>query len=135
MKTMKLVFLLSVILLTASTCKKEGDDCHYNINVTNSSPNNVYYAIPGFSADGTCRLNGSILNSNQTWEYRPFNSCVEDNLNTDDKIVIYIVDSHGFNSPEEYYSCDSILVKNDILATYDLNLSELKNINFTIDYH
>ncbi len=131
---MKIRILICLILLTSTTCKKEGDDCHYNIKVTNSSSSNVYYAVPGFNANGTCKLNGNILNPNQTWKYRPFNSCIENNWNTNDRIVIYIVNAEYFNPPGEYYDCDSIGVNNDILETYYLSLSDLKNIDFQINY-
>lgn len=133
---MKIVylFLFSFILLTSSTCKKEGDDCHYKIEVTNNSAESVFSAIPLYKENNQCRLDGKMVLPDGEHEYEPYNFCIEKSMGANDRIVIYIVNAEDFNPPGEYYDCDSIGVNNDILETYDLSLSDLKNIDFQINY-
>ena len=130
------LFLFSFILLVSSTCKKVGDECHYSILFKNSSAETVIFAItnPG---DNGCTLDGFNVDPGQMDEYRPFNSCIENRLgsNSNDKIFIYVVNPDSINTPNQYYPCDSIEYYNDILATYGLSLTDLKNIDFVLDYH
>lgn len=132
---MKIRILICLILLTSATCKKEGNDCHYNISLKNNSSEPVIFAIANPGNKG-CTLDGAAVNPGKTDEYQPFSSCIENRLgsNSNEKIFIYVVNPDSINTPNQYYSCDSIEYNNDIFATHELSLTDLKAIDFEINY-
>ena len=134
MKTMKIISILCLLVLSASTCKKEGVDCHYNISIINNSSSEIIFAIPIKNPDGKCKLDGKTITKGETYNYRPYNFCIEESLNYNSSLEIYIVDPSQYNDPYIYYNCDSIEIKNKVLKHYVLTLDELKRINFMVTY-
>ena len=114
-------------------CKKEGDDCHYNITTTNNSSEKVIVAILIPGADDKCRMDGNVTAPSGTNDYRPYNWCIENSIG-DNTISIFIIDPDQYNSPNERYRCDSAEFNNRILKHYDLSLEDLRNIDFKINY-
>ena len=133
---MKSIFtsLLCLLILSASTCKKEGEDCHYYIQIKNNSANQIIAAIPVLNADSKCRLDGKSVNKGEQYDFRPFNFCIENSMTNNDTLEIYIVDPGHYNDPGVYYCCDSIEYYNTVLNKYVLTLEDLKRNNFTISY-
>jgi len=120
-------------MLISSTCKKE-EDCHAYVNFVNQSEKDVYFALRASDYIGNCRLDGNKVMKNDTFDFRPYNSCIEDNLNSNTPLDIYIIDSDKYNSPGAFYDCDSIAIKNRILKHYTLTLEDLKQSDFKILY-
>ena len=129
-----ILLILSLILLSASTCQKEDDDCHYSISIKNNSSIEIIVATRLENADGNCRLDGKTVNTGKTYDYRPFNFCIEKSLDNNSSLEIYIVNPVQFNDPNAYYDCDSIEIKNTVLKHYVLTLDDLIQSDFTIIY-
>jgi len=127
--------LISIIclMLISSTCEK-AEDCHAYINFINQYDKDVFFALRASDYIGNCRLDGSKVMENETFDFRPYNSCIEDNLNNTTPLDIYIIDSDNYNEPGVFYDCDSIDIKNEILKHYSLTLDVLRQSNFTITY-
>jgi hypothetical protein len=132
----KIIILLFVSLFfIASTCKKEGENCHYDIQIINNSANQIISAIPIQNAVIKCKLDGKKIEVNDTYNYYPFIGCIENSLQGNSSTLeIYIVDPNHFNEPGVFYDCDSIEIKNTILKHYVLYLEDLKENNFTVTY-
>ena len=131
----KILFsFLCFLIFTSSTCKREGKNYHKAIIIHNKSNMLVIYAIPFANSNGLCKLKGDTLLPNQKEEYEPFNSFIEDSMNSSDSINIFIVDPKNFNRPNSYYSCDSVNIKNTIFKQYKVTLDYLKENNFTVTY-
>ncbi len=86
MKKVLLVFLIPFLMGTQ--CKKE--DCHNIIYINNNSVFQIIAAIKVENADGKCRLDGKVVNSNEKFDYQPFNSCIENNMGSNSFIELYI---------------------------------------------
>lgn len=129
-----LLLLITLIVLSASNCKKSQEGCHYNIKIINNSTNQIISSIVLNKENNICRLDGKLLNNGENFNYDPFNTCIENRLSNSSIIDIYIVDPLKYNSTDKYYSCDSIDYYNAILKHYELTLEDIKNNNFTIIY-
>lgn len=127
--------LISIIclMLLSSSCEKN-EDRHSYINFTNQSEKDVIFGLRSTNFEQNCCLNGSKVMKNNSYAWRPYNSYIEDNLNSNAPLDIYIIDSDKYNSPNVFYDCDSIAIKNRILKQYTLTLDVLKQSNFTITY-
>lgn len=142
MKTV-LVSALIILILASSTCRKEEGNCHYDITIKNTSKENVFFAVlvtgfgeplPPPNAEIKCRLDGQLLRSGESYQYRPYNSCIENRMSDGEKIGLFLVDSSLYNDSGVLYSCDSVEIKNKILRHDVLNLNDLRSIDFTITY-
>lgn len=129
----KIIFLsaISMILLSASKCNKKSN-CHRQIIFQNNSAQAVIFAIPVLNQDVECKLDGTLLNSNEKFEYFPYNGCIENSIGN--KLIgIYVVDpDNSFHN--QYHPCDSIEYYNNILKYYSLSLQDLKDMNWMITY-
>lgn len=132
MKT-ALLSIICLLILSASTCKKDGDDCHHSILIKNNSGNKVIWGIAANGNNG-CRIDGNELEKIATAEYRPFNGCIENSLSDGQAEEIYIIDPANYNAPNVFYSCDSIENYNLVLKHFVLTLDDLKKNNFTVSY-
>lgn len=131
---MKQITILTIwLILMSSSCEKE-EDCHAYINFTNQSEQDVIFGLRSTNFEQNCCLNGTKVMKNETFDFRPYNSCIERNLNINMTLDIYIIDSDKYNNPGVFYDCDSIAIKNRILKQYNLTLDDLKQSNFTINY-
>lgn len=130
----KLISIFCLLILSASTCKKEGVDCHRQINILNNSNSDIISAIPILNPDAQCRLDGSIVSPGNSHHHYGSRDCIEDELANGATRQIYIVDPSNFNDQSSFYSCDSIEEYNKVLKHYILTLDDLKNSDFTIIY-
>lgn len=123
-------------LLSSSTCNKQENDCHYDISINNISNTPVIYAKKYMLGNNTskCLLSGYVLKANEKYVEHSPRDCWEDMLLNGKTLEIYIVDTARYNSPNVFYSCDSIEIKNTVLKHYVLTLDDLKRNNFTVTY-
>ena len=129
-----LVSTLCFLLLTASQCHKEGNDCHYSIKITNGSSAKIIYSTKGTlgTDPSKCLLSKNAeLEPNESYE-ESLRICWEDELKYRN-FEFYIIDPANFNQ-EGFYDCDSIEYYNTVLSHYVLTLEDVKNNNFTITY-
>ena len=117
----------------ASTCKEEGEDCHREITIINKSNQDIILALKFNNTSKKCILSGSIIKQNDSYELH-MNECWESRLANGSAQEVYIVDPNHYNTPEIFYSCDSIELKNTVLKHYVITLTELKNMNWAITY-
>ncbi len=120
-------------MLISSTCERN-EDCHSYVNFINHSEKNVIFALRFINIEGNCILNGEQVMKKESYDFRPYNSCIEDNLDSNTPLDIYIVDSDKYNEPGVFYDCDSIPIKNIILKQYSLTLEDLENSDFSLTY-
>lgn len=125
--------LLSIVLF-GGRCRKEGSKCHYSIQLKNNSNDNLAFGTRYVNPEGKCKLSGTIIESGNKFDYRPYNICIEDRLKGNSYIGIYIIDLSMYNDPTVYYDCDSITDYNLILAHHKLTIEDLRAIDFTINY-
>jgi len=85
------------------------------------------------NTSGDCILDVSIIRPNEIYELRN-NNCWENELANGQPEEIYIVDPIHHNTPQIFYDCDSIEIKNKILKHYSVTLEDLKKSDFTITY-
>lgn len=128
-----MLFSIICLMLISSSCEKN-EDRHSYINFTNQSEKDVIFGLRFTDTERNCCLNGPKVMKNKTYDFRPYNSYIEDNLNSNTPLDIYIIDSDKYNNPGVFYDCDSIAIKNRILKQYTLTLDDLKQSNFTITY-
>jgi hypothetical protein len=128
------VFIALLFILSSSKCKKEGDNCHYGIVITNKSSSKVIY-----SKIGTLATDSSKCLLSKRAELQP-NESYEETLRmswevelTYRNLEFYIVDPANFNQGG-FYNCDSIEQYNRVLKHYALTLDNLKAMNFTVTY-
>lgn len=129
-----LLILCLGLILSATTCRKEGDDCHRQINIINNSNSDIISAIPILKSDAKCRLDGSIVSPENSHHHYGSRDCIEDELANGTTRQIYIVDPSKYNAPSVYYNCDSIEEYNNVLKHYILTLDDLRKSDFTITY-
>jgi hypothetical protein len=134
----KIIILLFLSLtLSASQCKKEGDDCHYGIKVLNKSSSKVIYSLKlSYGGDSLKCLLQSIaeLEPNNFYE-QMLKMCWEDELKFRN-FEFYIVDPSHFNAIG-FYDCDSIEYYNTILKHYIITSNDIETLkanNWTITY-
>lgn len=134
---------MCLLVLSASKCNKEDDDCHYNIVIKNNSSQSIIFAIlisgygqpvPPPNSPIQCRLDGQEIKPGESYEYRPYNTCIENSMSSSDYEDIFIVDPNNFNDDNVWFSCDSVEYYNTLLKHYILTLDDLKENNFTIIY-
>jgi len=126
------ISFLCLILLSASTCKKEGTDCHHDLIVLNNSNDTIICAIKSYY-DNLCKLDGPELIPNESYTFNLLRTCWEEELSNGKKQEFYIVDAANYNVSGVFYD-DSIEIKNTVLKHYVLSLDDLKQINFTVTY-
>ncbi|MCO5237932.1 MAG: hypothetical protein M9904_14555 [Chitinophagaceae bacterium] len=128
---MKGVFLLLICTFFLSgTCQKEKG--HFIIVLKNLSGHDIILSEKA-TYQGKCLLTGETLAKDTVIHYRPFNTSIESNLSNERPMEIYWVDVNRFNHGD-FYNCDSIYIKNNILKKYTLTLDTLIQTNFTIVY-
>jgi hypothetical protein len=132
MKTIFKVMFLCWVITTALTCKKNAD-CHKKIIIKNNSNQSIIPSFKFINPDNKCILSGSTINSGEIFEDER-KECWEIKISSSNYYELYIVDPSNYNSPNEFYSCDSIELRNTILKHYVLSLEDLKNNNFIITY-
>jgi hypothetical protein len=121
----------------SSTCQNE-DESHFYITVKNQSDSDVYLARKGiYPYYEKCFMDTiTNLTKHSSFEFQPYNISIERVLGRGSKTVLelYFVNPNHFNKPDEFYDCDSIPIKNDILRHYKLTLEDLQRMNWRITY-
>lgn len=132
---LQMLYVIWLLPLLAGTCRKEGKDCHHNVMIRNNSTNSVVYALKfTLGTDPSkCVLQGSVLQPNETI-LKDSRNCWENELSNGSTFDFYIVDTAHFNNQNQFYTCDSIGIKNAVLKHYVLSLQDLRNNNFVITY-
>ncbi|MGG7665785.1 hypothetical protein [Dyadobacter sp. BHUBP1] len=131
----KLLSLLFLTISTASTCHREGPNCHHNIIFKNSSSDAIIYALKGSNGSGLCSMvfySYAAPNEEVVLDLPRY--CWEQELGNGKTAEMYVIDPRKFNSGNGFYDCDSIVIKNEVLMHYPLTLDDLKRNNFTITY-
>jgi hypothetical protein len=132
MKTMFISFIC-LLVLSASKCKKEDEDCHKTITVINNSNQDVIPAFKFTDPDNKCILSGSGIGSGKNFKDEK-KECWENIISATNPYELFIVDPDQYNSPNVFYSCDSMEIKNMVLKHYVLTLAYLKKSNFIVAY-
>ena len=134
----KLLSPLTLILLIASTCHREGPDCHHGIVIENASSDSVIFALKFYNLTHqnvtNCGLDGEVLQTNSKFDWGGFRTCWENRLSNGKSEEIYFIDPHHFYQGVGFYDCDSIEIKNKVLKHHVFTLNDLKRDNFTITY-
>lgn len=125
--------LLCLIILSASKCKKAGDDCHYKITIANHSNDSIIAALRFTNTEGKCILSGPVILPGGNYQHAK-NGCWENELGNSKTYELYIVDPAHYNPSKLFYSCDSIEHYNTVLKHFVLTLDDLKNTDFMINY-
>jgi hypothetical protein len=129
----KLLIIIIVTISMAGNCEHEGPDCHFSIQVINTSNNDIVCAERFVNTRNECILSGSIIKPSENQEIR-LNDCWEEELANGRTQELYIVDPYHFNTPTVFYECDSIEINNTVLKHYTLTIDDLKNSDFTVTY-
>jgi hypothetical protein len=131
----KLLLLLLVTTLMASSCHREGPNCHHNIIFKNNSGNSIIYALKGSDGNGLCTM---IIYSNAEPNKEVVldlpRYCWEQELWNGKTAEMYVIDPNKSKTSTGFYNCDSIPIKNKVLKHYELTLDDLKKNNFKIIY-
>ena len=117
----------------ATTCQKEGPDCHFSITIKNNTSKDIIHAMNFKNTSDKCNLSGTIIKPSEKYELT-INECWESSLADGQPTEFYLIDPDHLNSPNIYYDCDSIEIKNKVLKHYKLTLDDLKKLDFTITY-
>lgn len=133
MKAMRIITILCLVVISFSTCKNEGIDCHRTVTIYNNSNQRIIHAFKFTDPNKKCQLSGLVLDSGEYYE-DVRRVCFESEISTTKPYDLYIVDPSNYNDPYIFYSCDSIEIKNTVLKHYILTLDDLKQSNFTISY-
>lgn len=127
--------LIIFLILSAGTCQKEDAGCHKSFFVENNSQETVIIALRLRKVSTRlCKLNGNTYAPGQHFELDLLRTCWEDELSGDKKQIVYVVDTANYNDPNEFYPCDSIASRNNILRKYELSLEDLQANDFRISY-
>ncbi len=124
----------ALIALTASTCHREGPDCHHNIIFRNGSKDTIIYALEFTNLSGCALENHFTAKPGEQFALDLPRYCWEQELSRGKTADLYVVDPSKFNTGTGFYDCDSIPIKNKVLKHYELTLDDLKKANFTIVY-
>jgi hypothetical protein len=87
--------------------------------------------VPGING---CSLDGTQVQPAGSWDYRPYNSCIEGRLHAEQKMELYVADTSGYNPSVVSYPCDSVEQKYKILKKYSVTLKELQQNSFALTY-
>jgi len=130
----KLWSLLAFTMFVASTCHREGPDCHHNIIFRNGSKTPIIYALPFTDLSGCILENHFKADPGEEFALDLPRYCWEQELAKGKNAELYVIDPAKFNVGFRFYDCDSIPIKNKVLKHYELTLDDLKRNNFTITY-
>ena len=125
--------ILCLLVLSATTCKKEGADCHKTITIINNSNQDVIPAFKFTDPNNKCILSGSAIKPGESYK-DDRKECWENKISATNPYDVYIVDPVQYNPPNVFYSCDAIEIKNKALKHYVLTLDDLKKTDFTVTY-
>lgn len=127
-----LILMCCFLFFSSLKCKKD-KACHSFVSIINNSNQNIIPALKFTDPNNQCILSGSVIAPGASYK-RSTNGCWEDKLTNGNNFDFYIVDPSHYNTPNVFYNCDSIEIKNNVLKHYILTLDNLKNMNFVVTY-
>lgn len=115
------------------TCSEKGH--HFSIRVANHSGVAFMLSVPATDGLGKWNLDGwKTLYPEETYFWRPFKTCIEDNLSDEETIELYLVDPDDYNPPQIFYDKDSLEKRNLVLRHYSLTYRDLAGLDFSIGF-
>lgn len=135
---MKVIFCSIVLLVLFSACDIaiKGENCHKDLYILNESIDTIIVGrLAIYGGTSECFLSKeAVLYPGADYKDHYSINCVEGIVMAG--IDYYIVDPDHFNQ-EQFYDCDSLFVKNDVLKHFQLSgedLDYLKANDFTLTY-
>ena len=124
-----LIFSLSIIILSSTTCKK--DNIHYELTIINKSNKSIYMNWADSYPDTLLNCPWGVeIPVNDKYIISGGSHGWEDIFKSMDILQIFIVDANFAKTTP----CDSIRKYNMILKRYALTYKDLQNKNWTITY-
>ncbi len=124
-----LIFSLSIIILSSTTCKK--DNIHYELTIINKSNKSIYMNWADSYPDTLLNCPWGVeIPVNDKYIISSGSHGWEDIFKSMDVLQIFIVDANFAKTTP----CDSIRKYNMILKRYALTYNDLQNNNWTITY-
>ncbi len=144
------ILILICLLCVASTCRKERDDCHYNLWVVNNSSKGIYTGLVGTSGDFYSHFNCDTSNFHQIFG-NPYNTphtnkiepgekknigirpgnCIETWINGwCGAVYVYVFDAEVL----ETVPWDTVGKYYMVLKTIRPTIEDMQNNNWTITY-
>lgn len=133
----KILYTLLLLCFTFFVFSCDNDDnYHTSITIKNHSETDIYLAVRGmYTYYGKCFMDSiKTLERDEIFKYTPYNGNIERQLRGGGFLEFYLVNPIRFNITNEYYDCDSLTIKNDILMHYKLTLKDLERMNWEIVY-
>ncbi|MDL2308064.1 hypothetical protein LJC68_02095 [Bacteroidales bacterium OttesenSCG-928-B11] len=132
MKKYMIILIMCCLTLVSSTCEN-GNDTHYYIIIQNQSDKDIDMCSRSYIPfENLCALiPEAVIKANSKFEFQPFNSSIEKSMETSSVLELYFINNR---QAQGFYDCDSIYIKNDILAYYTLTLDDLRRMNWTVVY-
>jgi hypothetical protein len=109
------------------------DNGHFYLYFTNNSSDTVVVARR-VHYNEKCNLSGTEVAPGQTLACESGRDSWEIKLSDNKTCEIFIVDPKIFNKPLEFYTCDSVPIKNRILHGFSLSLDDLIEKEFKLSY-
>ncbi len=127
-------------LIVSGKCKKDSEDCHYNVKVLNNSTMPVYI-IWQLNYPDTSINDPNPLLQGEYYRVNPgrndfslfHNDCFEDVYKyriPSDTMMFFVFDAHLL----EQTSWETVKSNYMVLNRFDYSLADLRNRNFTITY-
>lgn len=139
MKSIILIVLVVIyFVLIATTCNKEGENCHKDLLIVNNSSSAIYFHTSAMYPDTiTLYPNPSLdpgyfkIEGNST-KKDIYRDCMEGDLltNPEETIMYFIFDAHTL----ETTPWDTVVKYYMILKRYDLRLEDLQAMDWIITY-
>ena len=132
---MKKTFLYLFALAVFIQCRKESEDCHYNITINNNSEGEINFSSGGVFLDSlVCGISDTKkIPPNKSYRYNySLWDCLELILKDTYTLPLYIIDPTNYTI--EAIPCEEFEERNTILRTYILTLEDLERLNYTINY-
>ncbi len=127
--TRLLIFSLSIVILSSTTCKK--DETHYNITIKNNSNSAIYVTMTTAYPDTLilCPWGFFEISQNSNFNIESTYGWEED-FKGIETLQIFIIDANIAKTTP----CDTIRKYNMILKRYALTYNDLQNNNWSITY-
>lgn len=123
---MKLTNLALLAFILGTLGCTNPDECHKAITLTNKSQDTVLYALVLTHGQEGCLLAQEARLAPGNQHVQNLRECWENELDMRN-FEIFLVDPHNFNQGD-FYSCDSIFMKNKVLKHYVLTKDDLPNL-------
>lgn len=124
------LFLLIVIILSSAQCNREGENCHYEIEIRNESQDTVMFGGRKYVTEAGCGFDFITWIPPTSSFYFPNRHCWESEITSVN--FRYVLFSPNVYSAGNTFPCDSS--DHYALIQYNLTLEEVQAMNFKITY-